>query len=140
MNASAKSASATNTLAKSLSAKAPADIRCKRVYQDPAPNDGYRVLVDRFWPRGIKKEALAVEEWCKALSPSSELRKWFSHDPQRWAGFYQRYHAELKDQQDELASLLERCDGRVLTLVYGARDTEHNNAVALKMYLEGRQD
>ena len=116
--------------------KSPKAIHCKRVYQDPAPGDGYRVLVDRSWPRGVKKENLAVEEWCKELSPSAELRKWFGHEPQRWAGFQQRYHAELKERHDALNALLQRCDGRVLTLVYSARDTEHNNAVVLKMYLE----
>lgn len=120
------------------SAKAPSAIHCKRVYEDPAPGDGYRVLVDHFWPRGVKKEALAVEEWCKSLSPSSELRKWFDHQPQRWTGFCQRYHAELEKHQDELNALLDRCDGRVLTLVYSARDTEHNNALALKIYLDGQ--
>lgn len=118
------------------STQSPTEIRCKRVYLDPAPGDGYRVLVDRFWPRGIKKEALAVEEWCKVLAPTSELRKWFNHEPQRWSGFCQRYHTELKEHRDELKALLKRCEGRVLTLVYGARDPEHNNAVALKMFLE----
>jgi uncharacterized protein YeaO (DUF488 family) len=119
--------------------QAPAEIRCKRVYNDPSPSDGYRVLVDRFWPRGVKKEELAVEEWCKALSPSSELRKWFRHEPQRWEGFCQRYHAELKEHGEELEALLDRCDGRTLTLVYSARDPDHNNALALKMFLEEQQ-
>jgi|SRR5690606_9272068 uncharacterized protein YeaO (DUF488 family) len=114
----------------------PRAIYCKRVYDPVEASDGYRVLVDRTWPRGIKKEDLALDDWRKELAPSTELRKWFGHDPQRWAGFYQRYHAELRENEEAIKALLEACDGRPLTLLYAARDTEHNNAVALKMYLE----
>jgi len=116
--------------------KSPRKIHCKRVYDPTGKGDGYRVLVDRAWPRGIRKEDLALDAWRKDLAPSTELRKWFGHEPRRWAGFYQRYHAELRDNDEAVQSLLKACDGRVLTLLYSARDTEHNNAVALKMYLE----
>lgn len=117
--------------------KTPEKIACKRVYDPTADSDGYRVLVDRTWPRGVKKEDLAPDAWRKDLAPSSELRKWFGHDPRLWAGFYQRYHAELRENEEAVQSLLRECDGRPLTLLYSASDTEHNNAVALKMYLEG---
>lgn len=114
----------------------PKHIQCKRVYDSTARNDGFRALVDRVWPRGISKSDLAADGWYRDLAPSSELRKWFGHDPQRWAAFYQKYHVELRERQAELAQLLEDCDGRTLTLLYAAKDTEHNNAVALKMYLQ----
>jgi len=116
--------------------KRPRRINCKRVYDPVEEADGYRVLVDRVWPRGIGKEDLALNAWHKALAPSSELRKWFGHESRRWAGFYQRYHAELRNNDEDVQALLQECDGRPLTLLYSARDTEHNNAVALKMYLE----
>lgn len=116
----------------------PQRIQCKRVYDDAEKSDGYRVLVDRVWPRGIKKEDLQADEWRKELSPSSELRKWFNHDPQRWAAFYQKFHAELDQQGEAVESVLQGANGGTLTLLYAAKDTEHNNAVALKMYLEKR--
>ena len=116
----------------------PRHIQCKRVYESPASSDGFRALVDRIWPRGISKEDLAADAWYRDLAPSNALRKWFGHEPQRWAGFYQKYHAELRERQDDLDQLLEDCNGRTLTLLYAAKDTEHNNAVALKMLLEGK--
>lgn len=116
--------------------KSPKKIQCKRVYDDAIGSDGFRALVDKVWPRGIKKDDLAMDEWCKTLAPSTALRQWFGHDPKRWAAFYQKYHAELKNQAEAIDALLEGCDGRTLTLLYAARDTDHNNAVALKMYLE----
>lgn len=118
--------------------KQPHRIQCKRVYDRVEKSDGHRVLVDRVWPRGIKKENLQADEWRKELSPSSELRKWFNHDPQRWAAFYQKFHAELDLQGEAVESVLKGANGGTLTLLYAARDTEHNNAVALKMYLEKR--
>lgn len=115
--------------------KQPSRIQCKRV-QDPAePSDGYRVLVDRVWPRGIRKEALKADDWRKNLAPSTELRKWFGHDPARWAAFYQKFHAELRQRPEQVDSLLAACDGQVLTLLFAARDREHNNAEALRMFL-----
>ena len=116
--------------------KQPHRIQCKRVYDRVEKSDGHRVLVDRVWPRGIKKENLQADEWRKELSPSSELRKWFNHDPQRWAAFYQKFHAELDQQGESVESVLKGANGGTLTLLYAAKDTEHNNAVALKMYLE----
>ena len=112
-------------------------IRCKRVYDPIEDGDGYRTLVDRTWPRGIRKQDLALDAWRKELAPSTELRKWFGHDPQRWAAFYQRYHAELRQNDTAVRALLKEAGNQPLTLLYSARDREHNNAVALKMYLEG---
>ncbi len=116
--------------------KQPHRIQCKRVYDDAEQSDGYRVLVDRVWPRGIKKEALKADDWRKDLAPSSELRQWFGHEPRRWAAFYQKFHAELGHQREAVDAMLQDCNGRTLTLLYAAKDEQHNNAVALKMYLE----
>ena len=116
--------------------KQPHRIQCKRVYDDADKNDGYRVLVDRVWPRGIKKEDLRADEWRKELAPSSELRKWFNHDPKRWAAFYQKFHAELDQQGDAVESVLKGADGGTLTLLYAARDEAHNNARVLAEFLE----
>ena len=110
-------------------------IRLKRAYTEPSRDDGYRVLVDGLWPRGIKKETLQVEEWCRDLAPSGALRRWFGHRPEHWAEFRERYLAELKQHPDEIRELLEKSSGRTLTLVYGARDEEHNNAVVLREFL-----
>lgn len=116
--------------------KQPERIQCKRVYDEAARADGYRVLVDRVWPRGIRKEALRADQWCKDLAPSSELRKWFGHDPRLWAAFQQKFHKELRQRTDTIEDVLKHCDGRPLTLLYAARDEQHNNAVALKAFLE----
>lgn len=111
------------------------DVRIKRVYEDPAPDDGYRILVDRVWPRGLTKADAAVDEWDKEAGPSTELRHWFGHDPERFEEFAKRYRAEL-DGSEALAHLRERCaEHRVVTLVYGAKDTEHNQAVVLRAVL-----
>jgi len=114
------------------------DIRVKRAYDPPASNDGYRVLVDRIWPRGVSKEELRADAWERDLAPSSSLRRWFGHDPERWEGFRERYFRELDRQGDVVKPLLERARGGRITLVYGARDTRHNNAVALREYLKQR--
>ncbi|GIK37389.1 MAG: hypothetical protein BroJett011_12220 [Chloroflexota bacterium] len=114
-------------------------IKLKRAYDPPDKEDGFRVLVDRIWPRGVKKEDLALDLWLKEIAPSSSLRKWFDHDPQRWPEFCQRYEAELKEKGDVTGSLKEKSDHAILTLVFSARDAEHNNAVALKKYLESLQ-
>lgn len=112
------------------------DIRLKRAYDDPADGDGCRILVDRIWPRGVSKDDLALDHWLKDLAPSTGLRKWFGHDPQKWDGFKERYFKELDGCSDAIDQLLEwGREGRI-TLIYGAKDTEHNNAVALKAYLE----
>ncbi len=111
------------------------DIQIKRAYEDPAPGDGHRVLVDRVWPRGRTKEELKLDAWLRDLAPSGELRKWFNHDPQKWDEFRRRYFSELDAHAGELRPLRERAAGGRLTLVYGARDEQHNNAAALRDYL-----
>lgn len=114
-------------------------VRLKRVYEAPARADGERVLVDRVWPRGLSKEKAAVDRWLKAIAPSKELRQWFGHDPERWEGFKDRYFRELDGQGEAVDSLVDVARNGTLTLVYAARDTAHNNAVALKDYLEARR-
>jgi uncharacterized protein YeaO (DUF488 family) len=111
-------------------------IAIKRVYEAPAEGDGYRVLIDRLWPRGLKKEAVAMDVWARELAPSTELRKWFGHDPARWDEFRQRYAAELADSADVWQALARRSAKEPVTLLYGARDEEHNDAVALKALME----
>ena len=113
-------------------------IKVKRVYERPAADDGARFLVDHLWPRGLKKEAVAVESWTKAVSPSSELRQWFGHEPAKWEEFQRRYFAELDKKPETWQPLLEAARAGDITLVFSARDTQHNNAVALKGYLEKR--
>jgi uncharacterized protein YeaO (DUF488 family) len=107
------------------------NVRIKRVYEPAAPADGYRVLVDRLWPRGVTHEEAAVDEWVPDLGPSSELRRWFSHDPDRFDEFRRRYTLELATKKAKLADLRRHARARALTLVYSARDTEHNDAVVL---------
>lgn len=113
-------------------------IKVKRAYEAPARSDGYRVLVDRVWPRGVTRDALRLDAWTKDVAPSAGLRKWFGHDPAKWDEFERRYFAELDGQPEAVAGLLEACRRGTVTLVFGARDVEHNNAVALKQYLERR--
>ncbi|MFW6059238.1 MAG: DUF488 domain-containing protein [Phycisphaeraceae bacterium] len=113
-------------------------IQVKRVYEAPAKGDGLRVLVDRVWPRGMKKESAQIDRWLKEVAPSMELRKWFGHDPAKWREFKQRYHAELRERKETLRELLDEVKqrGGALTLVYSAKDEQHNNAVALREYLQ----
>jgi uncharacterized protein YeaO (DUF488 family) len=111
-------------------------IQLKRAYDAPAEADGTRFLVDRLWPRGIKKEDLRIDGWLKEVAPSDDLRKWFGHDPDRWEGFQERYAKELDEKSDALEPIREAARQGDVTLVFAARDTEHNNAVALKAYLE----
>jgi uncharacterized protein YeaO (DUF488 family) len=111
-------------------------LKLKRAYDEPAPQDGYRVLVDRLWPRGVKKEDARTDRWMKEIAPSDSLRKWYGHDPDKWDEFRDRYAAELEEKQEELDFLRKKSDGKTLTLVYGARDTEHSHAQALKEYLD----
>ena len=112
-------------------------IQVKRVYDPPAKSDGFRVLVDRVWPRGVSKSAAAVDLWMKEIAPSAELRIWFGHDPEKWTEFRKRYRAELRDRKAELAELRAHARRGHLTLVFGARDTEHNQAVVLQEALGG---
>ena len=110
-------------------------IKLKRAYESPARTDGTRVLVDRLWPRGISKKAARIDLWLREIAPSAELRKWFNHDPAKWAQFRQKYSRELDANGavvDQLRELLRR---GTVTLVYGAKDEEHNDAVALRDYL-----
>jgi uncharacterized protein YeaO (DUF488 family) len=111
-------------------------IAIKRVYEAPAAGDGYRVLIDRLWPRGLKKEAVAMDVWARELAPSTDLRKWFGHDPALWDEFRQRYADELAASADTWQALARRSTREPVTLLYGARDEEHNDAVALKALME----
>jgi len=114
------------------------EIRLKRAYDDPAEDDGYRVLIDRLWPRGVSRERARLDEWAKELAPSAELRRWFGHEPARFAEFRARYEVELGEQEAKLDELRGRARQGTLTLVYGARDTEHNDAVVLADVLRRR--
>lgn len=109
-------------------------IKIKRAYDPPEASDGQRFLVDHLWPRGIKKEALHLDGWLKDVAPSTELRKWFGHEPAKWEEFKRRYFSELDEKPDALQPLLEASGP--ITLLFGAHDTEHNNAVALEAYLK----
>ena len=110
-------------------------IETKRIYDAPAKTDGFRVLVDRVWPRGVTKEKASVDLWMKEIGPSTQLRKWFGHDPKRWDEFRKRYRAELEDRTDLLDDLRHHAAKGRLTLVFSAKDEEHNQAVALKKIL-----
>jgi len=110
-------------------------IRVKRVYEPPAESDGYRVLVDRLWPRGVRKADAHIDLWLKAAAPSTQLRRWFDHDPAKWEGFKERYFAELDANPENLQPLFDAIKRGQVTLVYSARDEDHNQAVALKAYL-----
>jgi len=111
-------------------------IRVKRVYDPPAPADGTRFLVDRLWPRGIKKEDLPVDAWLRDIAPSQDLRRWFGHDRARWAEFQRRYFSELDAKPDALEPIRQAARLGNVTLLYSAHDPDYNNAVALKAYLE----
>lgn len=108
-----------------------ADVRVKRAYEAPEKGDGHRVLIDHIWPRGISKQNAKLDEWAKELAPSGELRKWFDHDPERFGEFRRRYRAELSARRERLEELRRLARSGPLTIVYAARDEEHNNAVVL---------
>lgn len=114
-------------------------IKLKRAYEPPSADDGVRILVDRVWPRGQRREALQLDRWERDLAPSTTLRRWFGHDPARWNEFRDRYRHELMtpDKQKALRQIAEEAQHGTVTLVYSARDTEHNQAVVLKEYLDG---
>ncbi len=111
-------------------------IQTKRVYDPDSPADGRRVLVERLWPRGIKKEDLKMDEWLKDVAPSTELRRWFSHDPAKWDEFRRRYYHELDANRPAWQPLAEAARQGLVTLLFSSHDTQHNNAVALKSYIE----
>ena len=111
-------------------------LRTKRVYEDPNSDDGLRILVDRLWPRGLSKEKADVNFWLKDIAPSTELRKWFSHNPQKWDEFKNRYYQELDTKKNMVDFILSKEKMSMVTLLYGAKSTEYNNAVALENYLK----
>ena len=111
-------------------------INIKRVYDKAEKTDGTRLLVERLWPRGIKKESLQIENWLKDVGPTTELRKWFSHDPEKWDEFRRRYFAELQANPDAWKPILTAVRQGTVTLIYSSHDTEHNNAVALREFLK----
>ena len=108
------------------------NVKLKRAYEPPARSDGKRVLIDRLWPRGLKKTDTKIDEWMKGIAPSTELRKWFGHDPARWPEFRRRYEAEVQQHSEQLDRLRTLAREGPLTLVFSARDEEHNDAVVLK--------
>lgn len=111
------------------------NIQIKRAYENYSKEDGIRILIDRIWPRGIKKEDIKIDEWMKDIAPSNELRKWFGHQPDKWKGFSKRYKIELKDKNELCERIMKYTEKRV-TLIYSAKDVEYNNAVVLKDYLK----
>lgn len=111
-------------------------IRTKRIYDEPCPEDGTRVLVDRLWPRGVSKDDAQIDEWVKSVAPSDELRQWYDHDIERWERFRKRYRSELDSADKSIEQLLEFAPSTTLTLLYAAKDPEHNNAIVLKEHLE----
>ena len=115
------------------------DVRVKWAYEQPAGSDGYRILIDRLWPRGVSKADAHLDEWARELAPSDQLRRWFGHDPARWSEFRRRYVAELRPSRDALAAIARKASRGAVTLVFGARDPEHNQAVVLKGVIERLQ-
>lgn len=111
-------------------------IRTKRIYEPPSKEDGLRYLVDRLWPRGLKKEDCRLDGWLKEFAPSASLRRYFGHEPARWEEFQRRYERELDQRSDACQELVRQARKRPVTLLYAARDAEHNNAVVLQTYLE----
>lgn len=111
-------------------------IKIKRIYDPASPKDGKRILVDRLWPRGIKKDEAKIDEWLKDIAPSNELRQWFSHDPSKWEEFKKKYKKELKNKPEILKMTKEKAKISTITLLFAAKDMGHNNAVVLKEILE----
>ena len=110
-------------------------IQIKRIYDEPDKRDGFRVLVDRLWPRGLSRDKAKVDLWLKDMAPSDELRKWFSHDPVKWQEFRKRYKEEIKGKQELVEKLCEESKKEKVTLLFAAKDSEHNNAVVLREIL-----
>lgn len=110
-------------------------MKIKRVYEKPSKDDGKRILVDRLWPRGLTKEKASIDLWLKEIAPSTGLRKWFGHDPDKWKEFQKRYHQELENNVEQVLLLKEQIKKGTVTLVYGAKDEEHNEALVLKEWL-----
>lgn len=116
-------------------------ISVKRVYESPLPTDGYRILVDRLWPRGLSRDHAAFDAWMKEIAPSHELRRWFAHDPAKWAEFREKYQAELETEMRAalINTIREKAKSQDVTLVFSAKDERHNNAIVLKHVLEARR-
>lgn len=112
------------------------NLKIKRIYEDPSEEDGYRILVDRIWPRGVSKEEAKLDDWKKDIAPSGKLRKWFNHDPDKFGEFAKRYRDELDNQKEALTEIREQAKSKMVTLLYGAKDTEHNQAVVLQEVLD----
>lgn len=110
-------------------------IKLKRAYEKPARDDGERILVERLWPRGLTKQGAKIDLWLKDVAPSAELRRWFGHDPDKWDKFRKRYQKELKDKNDLIKLLKRKAKAGAITLIYSARDEEHNSALVLKQFL-----
>lgn len=112
-------------------------IKIKRIYSKSSSDDGYRILVDRLWPRGLSKDSAKVDLWLKDIAPSDKLRKWFSHDPKKWTAFNKKYHIELREKVNLISRLKELEAGkRTLTLLFSAKNEEYNNAISLREYLQ----
>lgn len=114
------------------------NIKIKRVYEHPEKDDGTRILVDRLWPRGLTKKKASVDLWLKDISPSTELRKWFAHDPEKWKRFRARYQTEIRNNHDPIKVIKQKAREGTITLIYGARDENHNEALVLKQFLENQ--
>jgi uncharacterized protein YeaO (DUF488 family) len=110
-------------------------IKSKRIYAPVQKIDGYRILIDRLWPRGVKKEEAKVDLWLKDIAPSNELRKWFNHDPKKWLDFKKRYYRELSEKQELLQIIIKKMHTQTVTILYGAKDEKYNNACALQEFL-----
>jgi len=115
------------------------DIKLKRAYEPAESIDGFRILVDRLWPRGVSKKSARIDLWLKESAPSTQLRKWFGHDPAKWDTFRKRYFRELADNSEAVVQLLEHARHGSVTLIYGAKDQEHNDAIALREFLESHR-
>jgi uncharacterized protein YeaO (DUF488 family) len=115
-------------------------IKIKRVYDEPAKDDGFRILIDGLWPRGLSKDKAEIDLWLKEIAVSPELRKWFSHDPDKWPQFKRRFYAELDEKKDAIALIRDKAKGKnTVTLLYGSKEEKYNNAVALHEYLVSKK-
>ena len=113
------------------------EIKIKRIYEPPAMDDGFRILVDRFWPRGLNKEKAKIHLWLKEIAPSDQLRKWYGHDPKKWTEFREKYFNELKDKEEMAQLITRKLKEGTITFLYSSKEEKINNAVALKEYLLG---
>ena len=111
-------------------------IKLKRAYEKPEPEDGKRILVDKLWPRGLRKEKAKIDEWLKDVAPSTELRRWYAHDPTKWVQFKERYWKELDAKSEQVAALVKECERSTVTFVFSSKEEKLNNAMALKDYID----